>query len=155
MSYLNKKLMMPGYDYHCAHFCMNMNKNFKEAWAKKTVYAGCGIIEIFFYPFLYVNFYYCYCNTVFLWGGNASKIHYLRRVSLEHKLVKNKSVSNYLPISMQIESPKEEFTIYCLIWVIFHPFPTMGSEAPTCCLSSISEQVRRETGSPSPARWSL
>lgn len=56
---------------------------------------------------------------------------------------------------MQIESPKEEFTIYCLIWVILHPFPTMGSEAPTCCLSSISEQVRRETGSPSPVRWSL
>lgn len=67
--------MMLGYDYHGAHFCKNMNKNFKKARAKKTVCAGCGIIEDSFYPFLYVNFYYCYYNTLFLWGGNASKIH--------------------------------------------------------------------------------
>lgn len=53
MSCLNKKLMMPGYDYHCEHFCMNMNKNFKDAWAKKTVCDGCRIKEIFFI-FLYM-----------------------------------------------------------------------------------------------------
>lgn len=60
MPYLNKKLTMPGYDYHSAHFCTNMNKNFKEAWAKKTTCVGCGIIEYSFCSFLYVDFCYCY-----------------------------------------------------------------------------------------------
>lgn len=128
MSYFNKKLIMPGLWLPFCTFLHEYEQEFSGSVGKENnLCCLWDNIGFFFCPFLHVDFYYY--NTLF--GGRESlKIYYLRRKRVEHKLIKNKSVNSYLPISVQIKSPKEEFTIHCLIWVIFHPFSTRCIEAP-------------------------